>query len=122
MASIDLLDIPEYFDPINRVEGAISTFLNADWKGACRRYGVILGIMIEFVSSVTSYNAPTIRLRRNAGWKGGDVERLLKINGVNVWDRRLEAGDLAFCVKRRQLKWAERVLRRADVPVTWIEN
>jgi len=114
---MDLLDIPEYFDPINRVEGAISTFLNADWLGAYHRNG-IAGLISEFLACVTSYNAPTIRVSRHSHWRGIDIERLLRRHGVRVWDRGLAGNDLYFCVKRRQLKWAEYVLLRAGVPVT----
>jgi hypothetical protein len=113
---MDLLDIPEYFDPINRIEGAISTFLNADWHGAYRRDG-IAGVISEFVACVTSDNAPTIRVSRYSHWRGIDIERLLKRYGVKVWDRGLAGDALYFCVKRRQVRWAEYLLLRAGVPV-----
>jgi hypothetical protein len=113
---MDLLDIPAYFDPINRIEGAISTFLNADWFGAYHRNG-IAGVISEFVACVTSHNAPTIRVSRYSHWRGIDIERLLKRHGVKVWDRGLAGNDLYFCVKRRQVKWAEYILLRAGVPV-----
>jgi hypothetical protein len=113
---MDLLDIPEYFDPINRIEGAISTFLNADWLGAYHRNG-ITGVVSEFVACVTSHNAPTIRVSRHSHWRGIDVERLLRRYGVKVWDRGLAGDDLYFCVKRRQVGWAEYILLRAGVPV-----
>jgi hypothetical protein len=31
------LDLPAYFDPIDRIEGVISTFRYADWEGAYQR-------------------------------------------------------------------------------------
>lgn len=34
MTKLDLLDLPSYFDVLNRFEGALSTLLNADWAGA----------------------------------------------------------------------------------------
>jgi CheY-like chemotaxis protein len=37
--SFDFLDIARYFDPIDRIEGAISAFIRADWSGAMRRRG-----------------------------------------------------------------------------------
>lgn len=114
---MDLLDIPQYFDPINRIEGAISTFINADWAGAYRRAGVA-GLIGEFFASVTSSNAPTIRVARRSSWSGIAIERLLLRHGVKVWDRGLAGDELYFCVKRRQVKWAEYLLLRAGVPVT----
>jgi hypothetical protein len=114
---MDLLDIPEYFDPINRIEGAVSTFLNADWLGAYQRNG-ITGVISEFVACVTSRNAPTIRVSRHSHWRGIDIERLLARHGVKVWDRGLAGHNLYFCVKRRQVRWAEYLLLRAGVPVT----
>jgi hypothetical protein len=112
-----LADLPGYFDPIDRIEGAISTFLNADWRGAWERHGV-LGIIGEFISSFVSHNAPTIKVSRYSRWRGIDIERLLKRNGVKVWDRGLAGDELYFCVKLRQVKWAEYILLRAGVPVT----
>ncbi|MBN1889449.1 MAG: hypothetical protein JW850_15755 [Thermoflexales bacterium] len=115
---MDWLDIPEYFDPINRIEGAVSTFLNADWYGAIERRGLVGGILFEFVACLTNYNAPTIRVARG-DWRGIDIERLLRHHGVKVWDRGLANSDeIYFCVKRRQVRWADYVLRRAGVPVT----
>ena len=114
---MDLLDLPAYFDPIDRLEGAVSTFLNADWDGAYRRNGVS-GLLSEFLACVTSYNAPTITVSRHSHWRGIDVERLLRRHGVKVWDRGIAGDDLYFCVKRRQVKWAEYLLLRAGVPVT----
>ena len=114
---MDLLDIPAYFDPIDRLEGAVSTFLNADWEGAYRRNG-FPGLLSELLACVTSYNAPTIRVSRHSHWRGIDIERLLRRHGVRVWDRGLAGDDLYFCVKRRQVKWAEYLLLRAGVPVT----
>lgn len=113
----DLLDIARYFDPIDRFEGAISTFLNADWAGAIRRQGPA-GLLTEFTACLTSHNAPTIRVSRQSSWRGIDIERLLTRYGIRVWDRGASGAELYFCVKRRQVKWAEYVLLRAGVPVT----
>jgi hypothetical protein len=118
---MDPLDIFEYFDPINRIEGAVSTFLNADWLGAFDRDGV-LGLLSELIDSITSQNAPTICVARESPWRGIDIERLLDRYGVKVWDRGLAGDDLYFCVKRRQVRWAEYVLLRAGVPVTSVLN
>jgi hypothetical protein len=114
---MDLLDIPSYFDPIDRIEGVLSTFRHADWAGAYRRHGVD-GVIAEFFACLTAYNAPTIRVWRYSHWRGIDIERLLRRHGVKIWDRGIAGDDLYFCVKRRQVKWAEYLLLRAGVPVT----
>lgn len=116
---MDLLDLSAYFDPIDRIEGALSTFRNADWKNAYEQRGVA-GLIAEFVSCITSYSAPTICVARGSHWRSIDVERLLKRHGVKIWDRGIAGDDLYFCVKRRQVKWAEYLLLRAGVPVTSI--
>ncbi|MBI5302466.1 MAG: hypothetical protein HY868_10035 [Chloroflexi bacterium] len=110
-------DLPAYIDPIERVEGALSTFINADWVGAFRRDG-FAGVLSEFSACVFSENAPTIRVARGSHWSGMDIERLLARHGVKVWDRGIAGDDLYFCVKRRQVVWAEYLLLRAGVPVT----
>lgn len=114
---MDWLDLPAYFDPINRLEGMISTFRNANWNNAYAQRGVV-GWMDEFCACVTARNAPTIRVARGSPWRGIDIERLLDRHGVKVWDRGIAGDELYFCVKRRQVKWAEYLLLRAGVPVT----
>jgi hypothetical protein len=114
---MNLLDVPAYFDLINRFEGVISTFLNADWQGAYQRDGAS-GVLVEFASCLTLSNAPKIRVYRYTHWRGIDVERLLRRHGVKIWDRGIAGDDLYFCVKQRQAKWAEYLLLRAGVPVT----
>ncbi|MCS7061283.1 MAG: hypothetical protein RMN25_08950 [Anaerolineae bacterium] len=111
-----LSDLPAYFDVIDRLEGIVSTFLNADWAGAYRRRG-IAGLFSECVACLTGYNAPTIYVSRNSDWRGIDIEHLLRRHGVKVWDRGILGDELYFCVKRRQVKWAEYVLLRAGVPI-----
>lgn len=110
----DLLDLVAHFDPIDRVEGVVSTFLNADWRRAYARRGW-WGVMVEFFSCLTSHNSPTIYISRYQSWRGIDVERLLKRNGVKLWDRGLAGDELYFCVKRRQARWSEYILKRAGV-------
>ena len=113
---ISLYDVVLGFDPLDRVEGAISTFLNADWAGAWRKAGP-LGLLTEVVACLTAHNAPTIYVSR-VNTRGADVERLLKHYGVKVWDRGAWENELYFCVKRRQVKWAEYVLTRAGIATT----
>ncbi len=111
-----LLDLPAYFDPIDRIEGVVSTFVNADWKGAYSRAGWI-GLVEEFVACLTSHNAPTIYIERTSHWRGIDIERLLLRHGVKIWDRGIAGDHLYFCVKRRQARWAEYLLLRAGIPI-----
>ena len=110
-------DLPAYFDPIDRIEGIISTFANADWENAYRKNG-LLGLATEFAACFSRHNAPTIYVSRASDWRGIDIERLLRSYGVKVWDRGLAGDDLYFCVKRRQARWAKYLLLRAGVPVT----
>jgi len=114
---MNLFDLPAYFDFIDRIEGIVSTFLNADWAGAWRRRGAA-GLLTEFIACLTAHNAPVIRVSRYSPWRGIDIERLLRRHGVKVWDRGIAGDDLYFCVKRRQARWAEYLLLRAGVPVT----
>jgi len=110
-------DILQHFDPISRVEGAISTFLNADWEGALERDGFD-GLVDELLACLLFANAPLILVARDSHWRGIDIERLLRRHGVKVWDRGLAGDQLCFRVKERQVKWAEYLLLRAGVPVT----
>ena len=115
--AFDPLDIFRYFDPIDRFEGAVSTFLNADWRRAWRKAGPA-GVLVEIVACLAAHNSPTIRVARKSGWNGQMVENVLARHGIKVWDRGASGEELYFCVKRRQVKWAEYVLLRAGVPVT----
>ena len=116
-----MFDEPVFFDPINRVEGLLSTFRNADWHNAYNQRG-INGLVDEFFACITSSNAPTICISRFSHWRGIDIERLLYRHGVKVWDRGIAGDELYFCVKRRQVQWAEYLLLRAGVPVTSVLN
>lgn len=114
---MDYLDIPAYIDLIDRVEGVVSTFINADWSGAYRAHGLD-GILAEIVACLTSNNVVVMRVSRFSSWSGIQIERLLYRHGVKLWDRRLSGDELCFAVKRRQAVWAEYLLLRAGVPVT----
>ena len=114
---MDHADVFNKLDLINRTEGIISTFINADWFGAYKRAGAY-GIISEFLDCLTAYNAPLIRVARGSSWTGGKVARHLKRYGIKVWNRGVTGSDYFFCVKRRQVVWAEYLLLRAGVPVT----
>lgn len=104
-------------DWIDRIEGIVSTFIHADWAGACERHGAI-GVINEFIDCLAFANAPTVRVSRDSSWSGLEIERLLRRHGVKVWNRGIMGNELYFCVKRRQARWAEYLLLRAGVPVT----
>ena len=114
MNSSDVLD---KLDLIDRIEGVISTFLNADWFGAYSRNGPY-GIISEFLDCLTAQNAPLIRVSRESILSGVKIEKLLKRHGVKVWNRGVTGDTLYFRVKLRQVEWAEYLLLRAGVPVT----
>ena len=113
---MDLNDFPAAIDQFDRLEGIVSTFLNADWDGAFQRDG-LAGVIDEFIDCVTGANAPTIQVSRYSSWSGHAIEQLLKRHGVKIWDRGFMGENLYFRVKRRQVAWAEYLLLRAGVPV-----
>jgi hypothetical protein len=114
---VKLSDLPAQLDLIDRVEGVISTFINADWAGARKRDGVF-GLIHEFIDCLAFANAPTVYVSRESSWSGLEIERLLRRHGVKVWNRGIMGNELYFCIKRRQARWAEYLLLRAGVPVT----
>lgn len=111
------LDLSMMFDPLNRIEGAISTFRFANWKGAYQRAGW-LGLIAEFLRSAAAQNTLTFYVSRHAGWTGFQVEQLLGRYGIRIWNRGIAGDDFYFCVKARQARWAEYVMLRARVPLT----
>ena len=112
-----LLDLLAYFDWIDWLEGFISTFLNADWEGARSRQGYA-GMVGEFIDSLLGRNTWTLAVPRDSGWRGIEIERLLKRHGVRIWGRGVNGRELFFRVKRRQANWAEYLLLRSGVPLT----
>lgn len=112
----DLLEWLAHLDIISRIEGVVSTFLNADWRGAARRGGM-QGLLRELGASLTASNTWTLYVPRNCGWRGIDIERLLRRHGVKIWGRGFTNEYLTFRVKRRQANWAEYLLWRRGIPV-----
>lgn len=111
-----ITDLIASLDWIDRVEGVVSTFVNADWNGAYERAGVP-GLLSEFGASVTGQNRWTIEVPRDCGWSGIEIERLLRRHGVKIWGRGFTPKTLRFYVKRRQANWAEYLLFRRGIPV-----
>jgi len=105
------------FDTLNHIEGFLSTFRYADWRGAYDSKG-IHGLIGEFFSCIVALNCWTIRVHRHAGWSGDQIEDLLFHFGVRIWGRGFSKNDYSFYVKERQARWAEYVLLCQGVPVT----
>ncbi len=113
----DWLDALAYLNLIDPIEGWISTFRYADWKGARDRAG-IAGVLTELLASVAATNCFTIWVKRDAGWSGSEIEQLLARHGVRVWGRGFADDQICFRVKKRQARWAEYLLLRRGVAVT----
>ncbi len=103
-------------DLLNRLEGLISSFIYADWKGASKSGGTG-GIASEFLRTATGANKHRFWVARDAGWSGIDIENFLGKYGVVLWDRGFLGDEYFFCVKERQANWAEYLLQRRGVPV-----
>lgn len=58
-----------------------------------------------------------LRVPRDCGWSGYQIEQLLRRYGVKVWDRNLSSHHLSFRVRLQQANWAEYVLCRRGIPV-----
>ena len=57
--------------------------------------------------------------RRGHGFRGRDVEMILREHGIKVFERvSLPQGELGFCVRQDQAEWSEYLLCRARVPLT----
>lgn len=109
-------DIICHMDYIDIAEGFISGFLRGDWKGQIKKYGVP-GIAREFISALTQYNSPEIRVSR-VNTRGIDVERTLKKYGIGIYGRMVNSHEVFFAVKRRQYRWALYTLLRAGFKIT----
>lgn len=103
-------------DLFNRLEGLISSFVYADWKGASRSSGAA-GIASEMLRTATGANKHRFWIARDAGWSGVDIENFLRKYGVVLWDRGFLGDEYFFCVKKRQANWAEYLLQRRGIPV-----
>jgi hypothetical protein len=108
--SHSLLDLPAFFDPIDRIEGVIFTFRNADWCKARKRGA--FWVLVEFVRCVLSLNTVTHEFKMGAT-SGAKMEAMLKRHGVKIGDRGLAPGKrLYFITKSRQARWADYLMRR----------
>lgn len=112
-----IVDAIAALDMIDRIEGVVSGFLNADWRGAYSRGGAA-GLVAELGRTATGSNRWRFSVPRDCEWNGAEVERFLRHYGVAVWDRGFDANDLHFSVKKRQANWAEYLLLRRGVPLS----
>jgi hypothetical protein len=112
-----IFDAIAYLDWIDRVEGLISSFLNADWKGSSRRAG-LAGVIAELGRTISGGNRWRIYVPRDCSWSGAEIERFLESYGVNIWDRGFLGKDIYFSVKERQADWAEYLLLRRGIPLS----
>jgi hypothetical protein len=110
------LDGLAMLDWIDRIEGLVSSFINADWHGAGRRAG-LPGLLAEAGRTLTGSNRWRFETPREAEWAGAEVERLLRHYGIRVWGRGFTDTTVYFYVKERQANWAEYLLLRRGIPL-----
>jgi hypothetical protein len=113
---VNLTDVFDAFNWMDRLEGLISSLIFADWKGATSTNGP-LGLVGEAGRTLMGANAWTFHIQRNGGWTGGDAERLLKHYGVRLWCRRVTSKHFILSVEERQANWAEYLLLRRGIPL-----
>lgn len=109
------LDWIAKLDIIDRIEGWVSTFLNADWKGA-KEQGA-WGVASEMGRCAIRSNTHLIEIDGRCGWNGPQIARLLKSYGIKIFDRGFTRYGLYFRVKERQARIAEYWLWRRGIPV-----
>jgi hypothetical protein len=103
-------------------------FRYADWKAARKRG--LFGMLTEFLRATTGLNTmaffvPTKSIIKDgfevgnpAGyWNQARVSKLLRQHGVKSWGYGYWIGEMYFRVERRQMHWAQYVMRRAGVPL-----
>lgn len=111
---MNLADVFDAFNWMDRLEGLVSSFIYADWKNAARTHGVA-GIVGEAGRTVSQANTWTICIDRSGPWTGGDAERLLQHYGVRLWGRRVTGKHFILTVEERQANWAEYLLLRRGI-------
>jgi hypothetical protein len=114
---VGILDLMDALNWVDRVEGLISSFVHADWKGASRKRGRG-GIAGELGRALTGGSSWSFHIPRASGWSGADIERFLSHYGIVIWGRRVTSEHFIFSVKERQANWAEYLLLRRGLPVS----
>ncbi len=110
------LDLMDMFNLVDRLEGLMSSLINADWKNASRRSGGA-GVVTELGRTLVGANTWSFSIPRDAGWTGTSIEQFLKHYGIKVWGRRVTSQHFHFSVEERQANWAEYLLLRRGIPV-----
>lgn len=108
---MNLDDFLDVFNLIDRVEGIVSSVAHFDKRRAMAG-PPLLGLGVEFAASASGLATWTFHVRRDCGWSGGDVERLLNHYAVPVWGRRVTGEHFILSVPRRQANWAEYLILR----------
>lgn len=108
---MDLDTFLDAFNWISRVEGAVSSVLHFDRRKAAEG-PVGVGFVTELARSASGAGSWTFHIVRDAGWTGGDAERLLNHYAIPIWGRRLTGRHFILSVPRRQANWAEYLLLR----------
>lgn len=113
---MNLDDFLDVFNLASRVEGLVSSILHFDKRRASQGPPV-LGVAGELARSATGAASWTFRVRRDLGWTGGDVERLLNHYAIPIWCRRVTDKHFILSVPRRQANWAEYLILRRGMPL-----
>jgi hypothetical protein len=105
-----MLSLLDKFNLIDRITGRITALRRGDYKRA-RKHGK-LAVLWEFLRSATGTNTRALRVRRDSGWTGASVEKMLKAKGVRLWGRRVTSEHFIFTVEKRQAAWADYLIAR----------
>jgi hypothetical protein len=83
-----------------------------------------VGTMFDWISPVLSIAGDiangggyTLFIPQACGWTGGEVDRLLRRNGIKTWGKMIVNGFLMITVRPAQAEQARFVLNRAGVPL-----
>ncbi len=111
-----LIDALMVLNMIDRLEAVVSSFLNADWKGASDSGGPP-ALLSELGRTVSGANRWQIHIPRRDNWSGAEAEKLLRHYGIRIWGRWFTHTTLCFFVKERQANWAEYLLLRRGISI-----
>lgn len=96
-------DFLDKFNLIARLEGMVSRTLHWDKSAP---------FLPALLASASGYDEWTFHIRNDAGFTGGDAERLLNHYAIPIWCRRVTDQHFILSTPRRQANWAEYLLLR----------